>query len=98
MGSRAWWMAVGLALLLGAGCVTTRQKKDTEKADETLAEHNAKAEPQDKIVCHREHVTGSNRTERVCRRVGERRRNRDEAGDMMRRQTPGSPGMGESPF
>lgn len=91
MGSRLVLVGVLLGASL-AGCVGARQKKDTEAADKAIAEHNEGAEPEAKIVCRRERVLGSNRSERVCRRKGDRRRDRDRAADAMRQQQPGPPG------
>ena len=52
-------------------------------------------EPEDRIVCHREHIVGSNRRQRVCRTVRERARIRDQSQDELRRASPGT-GAAES--
>lgn len=52
-------------------------------------------EPEDRIVCHREHIVGSNRRQRVCMTVSERARIRDQSQDELRRASPGT-GAAES--
>jgi len=83
--------------LAAPGCVGSRQKKDTTQADQAVAEHNAESSKGERIVCRRERIPGSHRSERVCRTVSDRRRQRDDAGDMMRHARP-EPPTGEGGF
>lgn len=48
------------------------------------------ADPEDRIVCHREHVVGSNRRERVCMTVRQRAQIRDQSQTDLRRASPGT--------
>ena len=84
---------VGLTslVLLGA-CVGpdyVRQPTAAQVADATsptaLAEANAKiTDPEDRIVCMRQHVVGSNRPQKVCMTKRQQREMRDMAGDFYK--------------
>lgn len=81
------------------------EKIDMEKATAAeISAYNATAAPEDKIVCKREKVTGTNRSLRVCATVAQRRAmyqktqndmesvDLDSAGTRMIGKLPGQPG------
>jgi hypothetical protein len=54
-------------------------------------------DPDDRVVCHREHVVGSNRRQRVCMTVRQRAQAQDQSQDEMRRSTRSSGGAESLP-
>lgn len=82
--------ALALVALLG-GCSTTSTSSSnaataTTQTASTKAAEDAEAEKlrDDEILCARQMRTGSHRKTRVCRTVAERKREREQAQEIMR--------------
>ncbi|MFK7885838.1 MAG: hypothetical protein AB8G16_03145 [Gammaproteobacteria bacterium] len=88
--------ALALVALLG-GCSTTTNNANSAKAATTQTAQNTKAAEDaeaeklrdDEILCARQMRTGSHRKTRVCRTVAERKRERQQAQEIMRNTQTG---------
>ncbi|MFK3647241.1 hypothetical protein ACI2IY_02245 [Lysobacter enzymogenes] len=68
--------------------------REQAHADLAWIELAASGQEEEKVVCERVRTTGSNRVERVCRTVGQRREDQRvnrEGFESMRQRTPGPP-------
>lgn len=74
-----------ITMLLGS-CAGDQSKVSDGDNEELVTAHNQSADPEDKVICRREKVIGSNLTTKVCRTVKEMARERELAKDNMRRE------------
>jgi hypothetical protein len=84
------WVVLVL-VVFGCGCAAvgnSEMAKTEDAQDEAVLEHNAAAEPEDRVVCSRERVSGTNIARKVCRterQIEAEREHAREAMDEIRR-------------
>jgi hypothetical protein len=83
-------VALIVMLLVSSACMSRRSSTSAE-----ASQGHVPAEGGERVVCRRESVVGSHTKQRVCRTVGESRRERDKSQENLRGMTPTAPSSGE---
>ena len=87
---RGRWLGIAIFVMV-SGCATGGGNAVSEKEqaeDAAVVEYNATVEPEERVVCTRERVSGTNIARKICRterQIEEEREHAREAMDEIRR-------------